>query len=141
MPTPFTILNKTEDGKVNGTSIMKFFDGLKPGRYELAAKRLNKRSNQANRYYWGYLIVEAQRGFRDIGHDLSKEEVHEFFKSRFNYQEIVNEQTGEIISLPRSTANLPKDEFSEYIGKIQQFCAEWLNVVILDPNQQTALWE
>lgn len=141
MTHPLTILTKSEDGKLNGTTIRKFFDGLKPGRYELSAKRINRRSNQQNRYYFGYVLPEAQRGFKDIGHDLNKEEVHEFFKVRFNATDLVNSDTGEVLQIPRSTTELSKSDFSEYIAKIQQFCAEWLNIVILDPGQQAAIWE
>ena len=81
----------------------------------------------------------VQEGIKHLGTELTKQETHEFLKGKFNYQEIINTQTGEYIQVPRSTTILNKEAFSEYIAKIQQFSAEFLNVVIPDPGQQMEL--
>jgi len=47
---------------------------------------------------------------------------------------------GEFISRKyKSTTELTKTEFGEYIEAIQRFAAESLNVTIPDPNTQTQL--
>jgi hypothetical protein len=71
----------------------------------------------------------------DIGTEVTKEETHEFLKARFNYTEIVNTETGEVMQVPRSTTDLSKEQFSEYKDKIQRWAAEWLNIVIPDPGE------
>ena len=109
---------------------------LPDGRYRVVIERANKRSGQQNRYYWGLVIPMLTEAFKDLGHELSQEETHEFLKAKFNSKQIHNEDTGEAIDLPLSTTRLSKFDFSEYIEKIQRFAAEFLNVVIPDPNTQ-----
>jgi hypothetical protein len=130
---------KKENGEIaNKKAIRQLFDRLKDGKYLVEVNAHNKRSNQANRYYFGLVIPLIQKGIEDLGTELTKEECHEFLKAKFNYQEIVNEQTGEFVSIPRSTTTLNKEQFGEYISKIQQFAAEFLNIEIPDPSTQMA---
>src|SRR5690348_15691762 len=112
-----TIIN-IQDGKItNRQNLVKLLWQLKDGRYTVEIAALNKRSNPQNRYYWGLVVPLIQQGIKDLGTDLTKEECHEFLKARFNSEEIVNTETGECISIPRSTTALTKEQFSEYIAK------------------------
>lgn len=136
MTKNWTIL-KIRDGKpVNGGNVRKLFDQLKDGDYNIDITRLDKRSNPQNRYYFGLVVPMIQSGIEHLGTELTKGETHEFLKSRFNVQEVTNTDTGEMVSIPKSTTRLSKEQFSEYIGKIQQFAAEFLNIVIPDPGVQ-----
>lgn len=112
---------------------------VRDGKYVIELSAPNKRSNPQNRYYWGLVVPLVQMGIKDLGTDITKEECHEFLKAKFNAQELVNEETGEYIQIPRSTTALNKEQFCEYISKIQQFASEFLNVVIPDPSTQLAL--
>lgn len=128
------------EGKIQNPRTVKiFFDTLKDGKWKLEAISMNSRSNQQNRYYFGLVIPLIQQGIKHLGTDITKEECHEFLKAKFNAQELVNEETGEYIQIPRSTTALNKEQFCEYISKIQQFASEFLNVVIPDPSTQLAL--
>lgn len=109
------------------------------GKYKIEISALNQRSNQQNRYYFGLVIPLIQQGIKHLGTNITKDECHEFLKSKFNAQELVNEETGEFIQIPRSTTALNKEQFGEYISKIQQFASEFLNVVIPDPSTQMAI--
>lgn len=139
MSKDFTILKISCGEIVNKTTIKKFFEGLNDGQYLLERSKHNKRSNPQNNFYWGLVIPMIQQGIKHLGTDLTKEECHEFLKARFNSEELVNEETGEMIQIPRSTKSMSKSNFSEYIGKIQQFASEFLNVVIPDPGTQVAI--
>lgn len=139
MKKDFAIVEVKGGSIVNKTQLIKMIHGLKDGKYIIEISANNKRSSQANRYYWGLVVPLIQHGIKHMGTDLSKEECHEFLKSRFNYEELVNEETGEVIQIPRSTTVLNKEQFSEYIGKIQQFAAEFLHTVIPDAGVQTAI--
>ncbi len=114
----------------------EYMRSLQSGRYKVTIEKKDKRSNQQNRYYFGQVVALVQKGIKDLGHDLTKEETHEFLKAKFNYKELVNEETGEVLSLPISTTRLNKTDFGEYISKIQQFAAEFLGIIIPDPNHQ-----
>jgi hypothetical protein len=126
-----------EDGDVLTKSTFKrFFDGLQDGRYLLSIESKNKRTLPQNRYYFGIVVPCIQAGLLDTGNEFSKEEVHDFLKARFNYKEVVNYDTGQIEKFPMSTSGLTKQEFSDYIERIQQFASEFLSVVIPDAGQQ-----
>lgn len=125
-----------KEGKfLNESGIAKAFE-LPDGRYSLEIKKANKRTNPQNRYYWGVCIRLVHDGLRDMGHDVSQEETHDFLKAKFNYTEIVNHDTGEVERIPRSTTEMSKEDFSVYVEKIQQFAAEFLSVTIPSPNTQ-----
>jgi hypothetical protein len=135
MTTFFTI----KDGSVlNQYSIMKALE-LPDGNYQMEIKKKGRRSIPLNNYYWGGVVEQQREGFKSIGYDWSKEQVHEFNKAEFNYTEIINPATGEIKRSPRTTTDLSNSEFKEFIERIKIFSAEWLNTYILDPNQQTAI--
>lgn len=98
-----------------------------------------KRSHGANRYYWGVVILIIQRGLVELGHDLNKDETHEFLLSNFAYSEIVNEETGEIVRVPGKTSKMSGREFWEYIERVARFAAENLHEVIPPPNEQAQI--
>lgn len=129
-----------KDGKpTNPKVIRKAFEDLAEGSYELKITKKNKRSLNQNSYYWAAVIPLVHEGLRDMGNDVSLEETHEFLKAQFNSKELVNTSTGEIMKAPMSTTELSKEGFSIYIEKIQHFAAEYLNVYIPGPNEQTKI--
>jgi hypothetical protein len=102
-------------------------------------RKKNRRTLTINRYWWGVLVPVVQRGLYNMGHDLSKEEVHEFLKAQFNFTEIVNEDTGEIMRLPLSTSKLSGSEFWKLVGRVAQWAAEWLGENIPPPGEQAEI--
>ena len=81
-------------------------------------------------------------GLIEVGYNefTSKEQVHEFMKHRFLRVPIVNKETGELMGeFTRSTAELTKDEMSNYLTQIDQFCIEYLGFSLPQPNQQLSL--
>lgn len=99
----------------------------------------SKRSNPANRYYWGVVIREITIRLRELGHQwLKDEDVHDMMKLKFNYEQIVSEQ-GEVLELPKSTSTLTKTQFAEYVDKIRMWAADFLGINIPDPNQSLTM--
>lgn len=99
--------------------------------------RRRKRSLEQNAYYWGVVIELIRHGINDAwGHRLTKEETHEFLKLRFNAVEYLDESTGEVVRLPRSTTELTKSEFEDYQTDCKNFAKEYLGFTIPDPNEQ-----
>jgi hypothetical protein len=135
----FCILHKQSGAVANPKIIAAFFNALKDGRHIIEASDYDKRSNQQNRYYFGLVVPLIQNGIKDLGTELTKEETHEFLKSQFNLSEIVNHDTGETVSIPLSTTRLNKEQFGEYIEKIQRFAAEFLSIEIPDPGIQSTI--
>jgi hypothetical protein len=104
-------------------------------------RRRSKRSGQQNKYYWSVVVSSIAFGLKDAGYVItSNDEVHEFLKDKFlPKRELVNEQTGEILQMPASTAGLNKMQMADYIAEIQQFSIEYLGVEIPAPGEQGEL--
>lgn len=102
-------------------------------------KKRSRRSVEQNAYYWGVVIPMVQNGLKDVGYVVDKDGTHEFLKDRFNRIELVNEKTGEILNTTGSTTKLSTTEMMEYFAEIQRWAAEYLNIEIPDPGEQTEL--
>lgn len=135
-----TFLNIHEGRVTNMSMFAAVIAGLKDGRYEVKFENVKRRSLPLNRYYWACVVVYQQEGFKHLGNDWSKERVHAFNLAEFAYEEIVNPTTGEIKRVPGSSRVMNNEQMMEFIEKIKQFSAEWLNVFIPDPAKQSQLW-
>ena len=95
------------------------------------------RSNQQNAYLWGIVYPAVLFGLQDVGWEITNEEqVHEYCKQAFAAREVINKDTGEVISLPNSTARMQTAEFNVYVDKIKAFALEYLNITIPEPNEE-----
>lgn len=133
------VVSKVYQGKLSGyasETLRQFVQTLEGKDVEVTVKRKRaKRSDNQNRYYWGVVIPIIHNSFRDLGHRLNAEEVHFFLKQKFNYQSLVN-VNGELVGeIPKSTADLNKLEFMEYVDKISQWANEILEVIIPEPSK------
>ncbi|MDR0266072.1 MAG: hypothetical protein LBJ04_22860 [Sphingobacterium sp.] len=108
-------------------------------------KRSRKRSNQQNKYYWSVIIPIVKQGLIDAGYSREKinnsEVIHELLKSMFcPKEELINEDTGEILVLPPTTTSNSTSQMMDYFEDIKRWCAENIGVYIPDPNEQTSLF-
>lgn len=95
------------------------------------------RSNQQNAYLWGVVYPAVLFGLQDAGWEITHEEqVHEYCKQAFAAREVINKDTGEVLSLPSSTARMQTAEFNVYVDKIKAFALEYLNITIPEPNEE-----
>lgn len=103
-------------------------------------KPKKKRSNNQNSYYWGIVIVLIKSALKDTGNNLNTNDVHDLLRLKFLKETIsIKEETGEIIERVKSTTELTTSQFMEYIAEIQQFAAEYFDVIIPDPNTEIIL--
>jgi hypothetical protein len=63
------------------------------------------------------------------------EKVHDFYKIQFNVTEKVNEETGQVIKLPKSTTENTTTQQEEYHLQIREFLQEWFNITSPLPNE------
>lgn len=95
------------------------------------------RSTQQNAYLWGVVYPAVLLGLKDAGWEITHEEqVHEHCKQAFAAREVINKDTGEVLSLPSSTARMQTAEFNVYVDKIKAFAQEYLNITIPEPNEE-----
>jgi len=102
----------------------------------------NKRSNQQNSYYWGVVIECLRNGlYEATGEYMTANDIHySIILPKFAPEnEIVNKNTGEIITKKITSSGMTKEQFSEFIEKISKFASEWLNVEIPSANDEIQL--
>lgn len=103
-------------------------------------KPKRKRSNSQNNYLWGILYPITQNAIKnEWGEIWSIEKVHDFYKIQFNVIEKVNEETGQVIKLPKSTTENTTIQQEEYHLQIREFLKEWFNVTAALPNENLTL--
>ena len=107
------------------TARSKFFEWAAghDGAHITIAEEKRVRSLSQNAYYWVFLGVIA----RETGDNA--DDLHEFFKRKL-LPPVFKTIQGEEIRLPRSTTELTKIEFGEYLDKI---CA-LTNIPLPDPE-------
>ena len=128
-------------GKLKISYRDKFMESIKnlsDGRVEVKVRRLYKqRSTMQNAYYWGCLLQEFVDGYEDTtGEKITKEQAHQLLKSEFNYTEMVNQKTGEVKRIAKSTSELTTTEFMDYIEYCIRFIAEWFGRTVAEPGEQ-----
>lgn len=118
----------------------KYIASLQDGGYEVSvSKKRKSRSTFQNAYYWGVVVPIVATELNRLGHEVDTDTTHEFLKVRFCYTETVNEETGEVLKVPKSTAQMTTGEFMDYLAAIQRFANEWFGVEIPDPNEQVRI--
>lgn len=96
-----------------------------------------KRSNEQNKYYWGVIIKLIQNAIKEEwGERKTSLEVHEMLKAKFNFTEHVNEGTGEILLIGKSTTENTTTQQEEYQEDCRIFAKEWFNIEIPLPNEE-----
>ena len=103
-------------------------------------RQTKKRTNNQNAYYHGVLIPILKNAIKDSwGEVWSSERCHEFCKMQFNFTEKVNEETGEIIRMPKSTTENTTTAQEEYHSEIRNFIKDWFEVDCPLPNEEIIL--
>lgn len=132
---------KVDDGKLTifqRNDMVSGLQNLGSGFIEIIIRLAGKRSSPQNRYYWGAMLPIVKEGLKGVGIEMSKEQTHELLKYKFLKREFVTND-GDILQIIGSTTELSTKEFNEYIESIQIWSAEYLNVNIPDPNEQTEI--
>lgn len=100
------------------------------------AKKKRKRSNPQNKFYWGVVIPMVKQGLRDAGYPImGNDKVHDYLKLEFLRDIVASEETGDMITVIKSTTELSTSEFMDFIAQLQQWASEFLNIYIPDPNE------
>lgn len=100
-----------------------------------------RRSDQANRYYWGVVLTTMEES--NIGY--RKEEFHELMLAKFSthtHYEIVDPRTGEVVEeydITERSSTLSGRNFYRFVELVRQFLAEFYGVVTEDPDP--AYWQ
>lgn len=134
------IVIEKKKGRIIGRGMLeKGLSSVRDGIYKVTVRKLqNNRSNQQNRWLWGHIYPRLLQGFLDAGWDefTNEEEVHEFCKVKFAGKEIVDRNTGEVVTIPCRTSQMDTVEFSLYCMQLRFFAKEYLNIEIAEPDEK-----
>ena len=98
------------------------------------------RSNNQNSYYWGVILpIWKDILFNEWGEIFSTDETHEFLKFNCNYIEKVNEATGEVVRVSKSTKDNSTTDQEMFHLNARQLALEMFNVEIPEPNEQLTI--
>lgn len=89
-----------------------------------------RRSNAANRYYWGVVL---QLIAEDVGDD--KESLHRFFKLKFLRPREI-QIMGETFSVEPSTSELDAQQFHDYVKHVRLFALQERGIETPDPDPE-----
>lgn len=140
------------NGRINGNGRLVISDSDRVMFLSQISKERNKsvvirvkisgkqRSLWQNNYYYGVVVALVQSAIsEEWGETMTKEDVHELLKQQCNWVEKFSHHTGESIKVARTTTSLSTVEFEEYLERCRRFAAEFLNIDIPLPNEQTEL--
>ena len=85
--------------------------------------RKQKRSSEANRYYWLLLHALAEK-LKPAGEHYSSETWHSYFKLKLIGGDDIKLPNGKVIVMPKSSAELDKVEFQDYVTQVEVFANE-----------------
>lgn len=128
-----------EDNKtfrvVNSKLLKEDCDRLPKGRYQMIIeKKRNKKSNPQLGYLFAVIYPLVLEHLLFAGWEFtSVDEVDIYLKKMFAGKEIVNRNSGEIITIPALKREMTTTEMMTYIEAIRQWDAEYLGGEIPDP--------
>lgn len=135
------MVNKILIEKISGLFNLKpLYDLLRTspdGKYQISVKRVRKpRTNDQNAWLWACIYPMLLDSLIDAGWEFTDvEQIHEFFKTQFTVDKVINKHTGEIIEFPSSTTQMDTVIFSTYCEKLREYGREYLNIEIPDPDK------
>lgn len=104
-------------------------------------KRSTRRSYKQNSYLWGVVYHELQQGLTELGNRFTAEEVHELCKVKFlSRKEFPDPETGEMLTVVQSTADLSKDDFGEYVDNIKEWAKDYFSIDISEPYEVAPIY-
>ncbi|MCK9220237.1 MAG: hypothetical protein M0P47_09340 [Bacteroidales bacterium] len=115
---------------------------LTDGRVIVKVEKLyKKRSQEENKYYWGVVINEFCRGYKDMtSEDITPETAHELLKQKCNGKDVPHPETGEILTVGRTTTELTTIQFIEYWDRCRDWIQDWFGIYVPAPNEQMEIF-
>ena len=108
-----------------------FNDSGKPLRVILTSSD-RKRSNEANAFYWAFLLQQISEQVWTEGRQYSKNVWHEYFAQMFAEKIEITLPDGSILNRRKSTSEMKMGEFSDYLQRVEAFAATELGVRFID---------
>jgi hypothetical protein len=129
-----------EEGKpfrmINSSVFCSDLDSLPKGRYKHTVEKVyNKASSQQFGYLYAVVYPLSLIALNAAGYEFTTiDQVDSFWKSLFANKELLNRETGEIMKIPLSKSEFKTIDEMTYCNSIRDYCSEYLNYYIPDPD-------
>lgn len=134
---------RIESGAFTSRNVRQLIASLEGAQVEvMLRKRRSYRTLPQNAYYHGVVVRMIADRMRELGVEgrrgpIKDEEVHELLKVQFlTYSQLVNPETGEYVTMMKSTTELTRSEMGDYITQCKVWAQDTFGVEIPDPNEQ-----
>jgi len=109
---------------------------LPKGNYSVTVERWrNKASYSQFAWLYGGIYPKVLIALNDAGYELTTiDEVDIFCKTLFANKELLIKETGEIVKVPLSKREFLTIDHMAYCSNIRNFCQDYLNTYIDEPN-------
>lgn len=121
---------------VNAEAFKKELDLLPVGRYRIIAEKQRRKASPLQfRYLYGLVYPLSWIALNDAGYEFTNiDQVDAFWKSMFANKEVLNREMGEVMKIPLSKSEFMTIDEITYCDAIRNYCSEYLNTNIPDPD-------
>ena len=122
---------------------LKELDEMKTAMESFAGKRVTitiakykkQRSNKQNAYFHGVVVTHVRMGLISAGTHITAEQTKDMLKSMFA-KETKHVMGDDYIDIIKNTTDMSTTEFIRFIDRVTQWGAEFLGIVIPDPEHE-----
>lgn len=135
-------MGKIEGGKLTLLNRKRFEQDIadcQDCRVVVTIRKWGRRSLPQNNYWHGVIVEEIRIRLKQLGHQLTHEDTHEFLKTKFLPVHICDEEGVVLATIAGSTAALNKPEFGELIDRVIEWAASTLEIAIPLPNSNNEM--
>lgn len=113
------------------------------GKYRIVlTKFAAKRTLAQNRLLWAAINGPVARHLRELGMDVTDQDVHDWLKQQFARKPVFHPETGELLFEKATSRDMEVAEFSEYVERCVAFVADRIGLVLSLPGDwQTEIVE
>jgi hypothetical protein len=136
------IIEHTADGQIKGLSALnESCKQLSTGKWCISiTKHRKSRTSRQNAFYFGNFLQSQIDCIKEYwGETYTKEQIHEWNKTKFWGQEHLIEATGEIIYMPGSSTTNNTVEWEERLENCRQWFRQTFSWELPYPNQQSEI--
>ena len=116
-------------------------DNLPPGKYQHTVERYKRKATHSQfKYLYSVVYPLSLLALNNAGYEFTSiEQVDLFWKEMFASKPILNRETGEIMNIPMCKSEFMTVDEIVYTDAIRNYCSEYLNTNIPDPDPRWKL--
>lgn len=135
--TAIGIKEENKPFRVVNTKVFRSdLDSLPKGKYQVIAEKYKRKASHPQfKYLYGLTYPLSMIALNDAGYEfVNIDQVDNFWKSMFANKEVLNRETAEILKIPLSKSEFLTIDEMTYCDAIRNYCSEYLNTNIPDPD-------